>query len=76
MYLASDAKLSWRTRMLDDKNTRRELISSWETMKEELRNQFLPSNMSWVAREALKKLKLTSSLRAYVKEYNSLILDV
>lgn len=76
MYLALDAKLWWHTRVLNDKHSRREPIISWESMKEELRNQFLSSNTSWVARESLKKLKQTGSIRAYIKKYNSLILDV
>ena len=47
-----------------------------ETLKKELKDQFLPTNMAWVAREALKKLRHTGSVRQYVKEFSSLMLDI
>ena len=45
-------------------------------MKRELQNQFLPHNTAWMAREALKKLKHTGSVREYVKAFSSLMLDI
>ena len=45
-------------------------------MKKELKDQFLPTNTAWMARESLKKLKQTGSVRDYVKEFSSLILDI
>jgi hypothetical protein len=45
-------------------------------LKQELKEQFLPNNTSWVAREDLKKLKQDKSVRDYVKDFNSLILDI
>ena len=33
-------------------------------------------NMTWMTRESLKKLKQTSSVREYEKEFSSLILDI
>ena len=45
-------------------------------MKKELKDQFLPTNTAWMARESLKKLKQTGSVRDYVKEFRSLILDI
>ena len=48
----------------------------WEILKKELKDQFLPTNTAWMARESLKKLKQTSSVRDYVKEFSSLILDI
>lgn len=44
MYLTSNTKLWWHTRVLDDENTERHKISTSELMKKKLRNQFLPSN--------------------------------
>ncbi|KAL6338106.1 hypothetical protein AAG906_010674 [Vitis piasezkii] len=32
-------------------------ISTWKTPKKELKDQFLPTNTSWMAKEPLKKLK-------------------
>lgn len=33
-------------------------------------------NTTWVTRESLNKLKQTSSIRDYIKEFSSLILDI
>ncbi|RVW20588.1 hypothetical protein CK203_115248 [Vitis vinifera] len=76
MYLTGDAKLWWRTRMEDDAESGRPQITTWETLKKELKDQFLPTNTAWVAKEALKRLKHTGSVREYVKEFSSLMLDI
>ena len=76
MYLEGDAKLWWRTRLDDNASMDRPRIETWETLKKELRDQFLPLNTAWVAREALKKLKHTGTVRDYVKEFSFLMLDV
>lgn len=47
-----------------------------ETLKKELKGQFLPLNTTWMAQESLKSLKQTNTIRDYVKELNSLILDI
>ena len=76
MYLEGDAKLWWRSRLDGDASAGRPRIETWESLKKELRDQFLPLNAAWVAREALKKLKHTGTVRDYVKEFSSLMLDV
>ena len=76
MYLSSDAKLWWRTRMGDNVEYGRPQITTWETLKKELKEQFLPTNSAWLVRESLKLLKHTSSLREYVKEFSSIMLDI
>ncbi|KAL0353967.1 UNVERIFIED_CONTAM: hypothetical protein Sangu_0978000 [Sesamum angustifolium] len=45
-------------------------------MLKELNDQFLPCNTSWVARESLRNLRHTGTVREVVKEFNSLMLDV
>ena len=72
MFLAGDAKLWWRTRVGADKPH----IQTWEQLKVELKGQFLPSHGSWLAHEALKRLKQTGSVREYVKQFSSLMLDI
>ena len=76
MYLTGDAKLWWRTRMSDYVAAGRPKIESWEIFKKELKDQFLPTNIAWMARESLKKLKQMGSIRDCVKEFSSLILDI
>ena len=57
MYLTGDVKLWWRTRMEDDVESGRPQITTWETLKKEFKDQFIPTNTAWVAKESLKRLK-------------------
>ncbi|KAG6478500.1 hypothetical protein ZIOFF_061943 [Zingiber officinale] len=76
MYLIGDAKLWWRTRMVDDANAGRQKIDTWDRLKKEMKDQFLLDNTSWIARDGLKRLKQSGSVRDYVKEFSSLMLDI
>lgn len=76
MYLVGDAKLWWRTRTDGDASVDRPEITTFEALKKELKEQFLPLNASWLARESLRNLKQTGSVRDYVKEFSSLLLDI
>ena len=62
--------------MEDDAHADRGNIDSWEALKKELKEQFLPTNIAWVARDSLKKLKHTGIVREYVKTFSSLMLDI
>ncbi|KAL0386158.1 UNVERIFIED_CONTAM: hypothetical protein Sradi_3010100 [Sesamum radiatum] len=46
MYLTGDAKLWWRTRLSGDASANREKIETWDVLKKELKDQFLPCNTS------------------------------
>ncbi|KAL0365511.1 UNVERIFIED_CONTAM: hypothetical protein Sangu_0648700 [Sesamum angustifolium] len=70
MYLTGDAKLWWRSRLSDDASANRERIETWEVLKKELKDQFLPCNTSWLARESLRNLKHTGTVREFVKEFS------
>ncbi|ERM96849.1 hypothetical protein AMTR_s00128p00115590 [Amborella trichopoda] len=72
-YLTRDAKLWWKTRMTDGS---RPPIVGWEDLKRELKEQFLPGNTVWMAGEALRKLKHTATMREYVKQFSSLMLEI
>ncbi|KAK4405071.1 hypothetical protein Sango_0513600 [Sesamum angolense] len=76
MYLTGDAKLLWCSHLSDVANANRERIEMWEVLKKELKDQFIPCNTSWIARESLRNLKHTEKVREFVKEFNSLMLDV
>ena len=76
MYLLGDAKLWWRTRLEGDAESSRPQISTWEILKRELKEQFLPTNVAWLAQESLRRLKQTRTMHDYVKEFNSLMLDI
>jgi hypothetical protein len=51
-------------------NARRPTIETWDRLKQELKEQFLPNNMSWLAREDLKKLKQDKLMKDYVKDFS------
>ncbi|KAL3649521.1 hypothetical protein CASFOL_005924 [Castilleja foliolosa] len=76
MYLVGDAKLWWRARVSDDASAQRVPIETWDALKKELKEQFLPGNTSWLAREALRQLRHKGPVREYVKEFSSLMLDI
>ena len=75
MYLMGDTKLWWRMRLEGDAESSRPQISTWKTLKQELKEQFLPTNAAWLARESLRTLKQTGIVRDYIKEFSSLMLD-
>ncbi|XP_075087838.1 uncharacterized protein LOC142169816 [Nicotiana tabacum] len=76
MYLTNDAKVWWRTRVIEVESVGLPKIGTWEMMKKELKSQFLPTNSSWVARDGLRRLKQSGTVREYVKEFSSLMLNV
>ena len=62
--------------MKDDAKSRRPQITTWETLKKKLKDQFLSTNTAWVARESLKRLRHVESMRDYVKEFSYLMLNI
>ncbi|KAL0346356.1 UNVERIFIED_CONTAM: hypothetical protein Scaly_1651600 [Sesamum calycinum] len=76
MYLIGDAKLWWRTCLSNNASANRDKIETWDVLKKELKGQFWPCNTSWLARESLQKLKHSGTVRDYVKEFSSLMLDI
>ncbi|KAK4422091.1 hypothetical protein Salat_2160100 [Sesamum alatum] len=54
----------------------RDKSETWDVLKKELKDQFVPCNTSWLARESPRKLKYSGSMRDCVKEFSSLMLDV
>ncbi|XP_025887488.1 uncharacterized protein [Solanum lycopersicum] len=76
MYLTGDAKIWWRTRNEDDVSVGCPRIDTWDKLIKEMRNQFLPSNAYWIARDKLKRLRQTGSVREYNKEFTSVMLDI
>ncbi|KAL0301619.1 UNVERIFIED_CONTAM: hypothetical protein Sradi_6438700 [Sesamum radiatum] len=76
MYLHRDARMWWCSCLSNDTSTNRERIETWEVMKKVLKDQFIPCNKSWVAREFLHNLSHTRTVREFVKEFSSFMLDV
>jgi hypothetical protein len=75
LFLADTATLWWRRRHADiEKGTC--TIDTWEDYKRELKKQFYPEDVAYQARKNMKKLKHTSSIRDYVKEFSTLMLEI
>ncbi|KAJ7947141.1 Retrotransposon protein, putative, Ty3-gypsy subclass [Quillaja saponaria] len=75
MYLAGDAKLWWRTKYVDIQDGRC-VIDTWEDLRRELKAQFFPENVEYIARRNLRELKQTGTIREYVKRFAGLMLDI
>ena len=75
MHLTDDAKLWWHSKVQDIENGLC-IIDSWEDLKRELRDQFFPENVEYIARKKLLALKQTGSIREYVRQFSTLMLDI
>lgn len=51
-------------------------MNTWEDFKKELKLQFLPKNVEYLARRSLKHFKHTGSIRDYVKQFTTLLLGI
>ena len=75
MYLSGDAKLSWRTKYNE---IHREVcrIDTWEDLKREIKAQFFPENVEYIARRQLRELQHTNNIRDFVNKFSVLMLDI
>lgn len=74
MYLANMATLWWRSAMLTFKVIKN--IETWDAFKRELNKYFYAENVEFEAYQKLWRLKHDRSLREYVKEYLSSMLEL
>ena len=75
MYLSGDAKVWWRTKY-DNLQYGRCTISTWDALKREIKTQFFPENVAYLARCELKELKQTGTVHEYIKKFLGLMLDI
>lgn len=75
MYLDGVAKLWWRTKYVDIQ-VNRVRIDSWDLLKKAIRSQFFLENVEYEARQALRELKHTSSIREYMKAFSRDMLNI
>ncbi|GKV04959.1 hypothetical protein SLEP1_g17036 [Rubroshorea leprosula] len=75
MYFEHDATLWWRRRHSE---MQRGIcnINTWEAFKGEFRKQFYPENAEEVAMKRLRVLKHRGTITEYIREYNSLMLEI
>ncbi|RVW87492.1 hypothetical protein CK203_036260 [Vitis vinifera] len=75
LYLTDNATLWWRRRFVDiEKGTC--TIDTWDAFKREIKRQFYPKDVAYLARKSMKRLKHTGSIREYVKEFSTLMLEI
>ncbi|RVW63219.1 putative mitochondrial protein [Vitis vinifera] len=75
LYLTDTATLWWRRRFADmEKGIC--TIETWEDFKREIKRQFYPEDVAYLARKNMRRLKHTGSIREYVKEFSSLMLEI
>ena len=51
-------------------------IEMWEDFKREIKRQFYPEDVAYLARKNMRRLKHTGSKHDYVKEFSSLMLEI
>jgi archaellum component FlaC len=75
MYLSDTASLWWRRKHADIEKGACQ-IDTWEMFKKELKRQFYPENVVYEARKKLRELKHRGTIRDYVKEFTTLMLQI
>ena len=65
----------WRTKYNDLQHGRC-IIATWDDLKREIKTQFFPENVAYLARRQLRELKQTGTVRKYVKKFSGLMLDI
>ena len=74
LYLTDNATLWWCRRFLEmEKGTC--TIDTWADFKREIKKQFYPEDAEYLAWKKIIYLKHTGSIREYVKEFSSLMLE-
>ena len=74
LYLTDNATLWWRRRFMDiEKGIC--TIDTWAYFKREIKKQFYPEDVGYMARKKIKHLRHTGSICDYVKEFSSLMLE-
>ncbi|RVW47773.1 hypothetical protein CK203_091768 [Vitis vinifera] len=75
LYLTDNATLWWRRRFADiEKGTC--TIDTWDAFKREIKRQFYPEDVAYLARKSMKCLKHIGSIHEYVKEFSTLMLEI
>ncbi|CAO2821077.1 unnamed protein product [Amaranthus hypochondriacus] len=75
MYLGEDAILWWRRRELDIKKGSCS-INIWDEFKRDFKRQFYPENAKAVALKKLRELRHTGTIKEYIRQFTSLVLEV
>lgn len=75
MHLSNNVKVWWRSKVNDVQDGRC-TIDTWGDFKKELRAQFFPENVEFIARRKLRELKHMETIRVYVKQFSAIMLVI
>ena len=75
LYLIDTTTLWWRRRFADMEKYIC-TIEMWEDFKREIKKQFYLEDVAYLARKNMRHLKHIGSIRDYVKEFSSLMLEI
>ncbi|RVW89399.1 Oxysterol-binding protein-related protein 3C [Vitis vinifera] len=75
LYLTDTTTLWWR-RSFADMEKDICTIETWEDFKREIKRQFYLKDVAYLARKNMRRLKHIDSIRDYVKEFSSLMLEI
>ena len=72
LYLTDNATLWWHQRFSDiEKKTC--TIDTWDPFKREIKRQFYPEDVAYLERKNMKRLKHTSLICKYVRDFSTLV---
>ena len=74
-YLTDTTTLWWHRRFADMEKSIC-TIETWDEFKREIKRQFYPDDVAYLARKNMRCLKHIGSIRDYVKEFSSLMLEI
>ena len=74
LYLTDNATLWWRRRFMEIEKGLC-TIDTWADFKREIKKQFYPEDVGYMARRKIKHLRHMGSIRDYVNEFSSLMLE-
>ena len=75
LYLTDNATL-WRRRRFANIEKKVCTINTWDAFKRKIKREFYLENVAYLVRKNMKRLKHTGSIREYVKEFSTLILEI
>ena len=75
LYLIDNDTLWWRKRFVDIEKGAC-TIEACEDFKREIKKQFYPEDVAYMARKNMRHLMCTCLIRDYVKEFSSLMLEI
>ena len=75
LFLSDVAMLWWKRKDAEiERGTC--TIDTWEQFREEFKRAFFPNNVIYEAKSKFRELKQTGSIRVYVKEFTTLMLEI